>query len=147
LTRLFLFFRRHAKRPNNRFLETLHGELNKQTSSSATAGHIDHGQIVAGRSFDRATHPDRPGKKKSAEGIHHRSGFFVHSWKKVRCDLALWMSPDTNASSETCSLGAAGIDIVLLVIAADESIKAANARNILTLPATGNSARPWVAVN
>src|SRR5580698_631901 len=94
------------------------------TSSSksvivGTAGHIDHGKSALVEALT-GTHPDRLAEEKR-RGITIDLGFAFLEENGVR--LGLVDVPGHERFVSNMLAGAAGIDLVLLAIAADESIK------------------------
>src|SRR5580698_4529495 len=94
------------------------------TSSSksvivGTAGHIDHGKSALVEALT-GTHPDRLAEEKR-RGITIDLGFAFLEENGVR--LGLVDVPGHERFVSNMLAGAAGVDLVLLVIAADESIK------------------------
>src|SRR5580698_93240 len=94
------------------------------TSSSksvivGTAGHIDHGKSALVEALT-GTHPDRLAEEKR-RGITIDLGFAFLEENGVRFGLV--DVPGHERFVSNMLAGAAGIDVVLLVIAADESIK------------------------
>ena len=84
-----------------------------------TAGHIDHGKSALVEALT-GTHPDRLAEEKR-RGITIDLGFAFMEENGVR--LGLVDVPGHERFVSNMLAGAAGIDLVLLVIAADESIK------------------------
>jgi selenocysteine-specific elongation factor len=84
-----------------------------------TAGHIDHGKSTLVEALT-GTHPDRLEEEKR-RGITIDLGFAFLEEKGVR--LGFVDVPGHERFVSNMLAGAAGIDLVLLVIAADESIK------------------------
>src|SRR5271157_6158336 len=83
-----------------------------------TAGHIDHGKSALVESLT-GTHPDRLAEEKR-RGITIELGFAFLEENGVRFGLV--DVPGHERFVSNMLAGAAGIDLVLLVIAADESI-------------------------
>src|ERR1700720_1281065 len=84
-----------------------------------TAGHIDHGKSALVEALT-GTHPDRLAEEKR-RGITIDLGFAFLEENGVRFGLV--DVPGHERFVSNMLAGAAGIDLVLLVIAADESIK------------------------
>src|SRR6266849_1178181 len=84
-----------------------------------TAGHIDHGKSALVEALT-GTHPDRLAEEKR-RGITIDLGFAFLEENGVR--LGFIDVPGHERFVSNMLAGAAGIDVVLLVIAADESIK------------------------
>src|SRR5512136_3275700 len=84
-----------------------------------TAGHIDHGKSALVEALT-GTHPDRLAEEKR-RGITIDLGFAFLEENGVR--LGFIDVPGHERFVSNMLAGAAGIDLVLLVIAADESIK------------------------
>jgi selenocysteine-specific elongation factor len=84
-----------------------------------TAGHIDHGKSALVEALT-GTHPDRLAEEKR-RGITIDLGFAFMEEKGMRFGLV--DVPGHERFVSNMLAGAAGIDLVLLVIAADESIK------------------------
>ena len=84
-----------------------------------TAGHIDHGKSALVEALT-GTHPDRLAEEKR-RGITIDLGFA--SWEENGVRFGLIDVPGHERFVSNMLAGAAGIDLVLLVIAADESIK------------------------
>src|ERR671915_1332216 len=83
-----------------------------------TAGHIDHGKSALVRALT-GTDPDRL-KEEKARGITIDLGF-AHT-RAGEVDLAFVDVPGHERFVKNMLAGAGGIDCVLLVIAADESV-------------------------
>src|SRR5271163_3635057 len=84
-----------------------------------TAGHIDHGKSALVEALT-GTHPDRLAEEKR-RGITIDLGFAF--WEENGVRFGLIDVPGHERFVSNMLAGAAGIDLVLLVIAADESIK------------------------
>src|SRR5271169_1207131 len=84
-----------------------------------TAGHIDHGKSSLVEALT-GTNPDRLEEEKR-RGITLDLGFAFLNLEKVR--LGLVDVPGHERFVRNMLAGAGGIDVVLLVVAADESIK------------------------
>src|ERR1700748_2294960 len=84
-----------------------------------TAGHIDHGKSALVEALT-GTHPDRLAEEKR-RGITIDLGFAFLEEANIRFGVA--DVPAHERFVSTMPAGAAGLDLVLLVIAADESIK------------------------
>ncbi|MGH9677703.1 MAG: GTP-binding protein, partial [Candidatus Acidiferrum sp.] len=84
-----------------------------------TAGHIDHGKSALVEALT-GTHPDRLAEEKR-RGITIDLGFAFREEHGVRFGFV--DVPGHERFVSNMLAGAAGIDVVLLVIAADESIK------------------------
>src|ERR1700676_5534989 len=84
-----------------------------------TAGHIDHGKSALVEALT-GTHPDRLAEEKR-RGITIDLGFAFREEEGVRFGFV--DVPGHEKFVSNMLAGAAGIDVVLLVIAADESIK------------------------
>jgi selenocysteine-specific elongation factor len=84
-----------------------------------TAGHIDHGKSALVEALT-GTHPDRLAEEKR-RGITIELGFAF--WEENGVRFGLIDVPGHERFVSNMLAGAAGIDLVLLVIAADESIK------------------------
>ena len=84
-----------------------------------TAGHIDHGKSTLVEALT-GTHPDRLEEEKR-RGITIDLGFAFLNLEGVR--LGLVDVPGHEKFVRNMLAGAGGIDVVLLVVAADESIK------------------------
>src|SRR3981081_2135698 len=84
-----------------------------------TAGHIDHGKSTLVEALT-GTHPDRLAEEKR-RGITIDLGFAFLEENGVR--LGFVYVPGTECFVSNMLAGAGGIDFLLLVVAADESIK------------------------
>ena len=84
-----------------------------------TAGHIDHGKSTLVEALT-GTHPDRLEEEKR-RGITIDLGFAFLNLEKVR--IGFVDVPGHEKFVRNMLAGAGGIDLVLLVVAADESIK------------------------
>src|SRR6202047_3709379 len=84
-----------------------------------TAGHIDHGKSTLVEALT-GTHPDRLAEEKR-RGITIDLGFAFLEENAVRFGFVY--GPGQERFVSNMLAGAAGIDVLLLVIAADESIK------------------------
>ncbi len=100
-----------------------------------TAGHIDHGKSTLVEALT-GTHPDRLAEEKR-RGITIDLGFAFLEENNVRFGFV--DVPGHERFVSNMLAGAAGIDVLLLVIAADESIK--DARAFRHLPFAGSEAR------
>jgi selenocysteine-specific elongation factor len=107
-------------------LRALRGRLSRTTRSGnlksivvGTAGHIDHGKSALVEALT-GTHPDRLAEEKR-RGITIDLGFAFMEENSVKFGLV--DVPGHERFVSNMLAGAAGIDLVLLVIAADESIK------------------------
>jgi len=98
-----------------------HSSMSNQLKSVivGTAGHIDHGKSALVEALT-GTHPDRLAEEKR-RGITIDLGFAFLEENGVRFGLV--DVPGHERFVSNMLAGAAGIDVVLLVIAADESIK------------------------
>ena len=85
-----------------------------------TAGHIDHGKSALVEALT-GTHPDRLAEEKR-RGITIDLGFAFLE-EELGSDSGFIDVPGHERFGSNMLIGAAGIDLVLLVIAADESIK------------------------
>lgn len=95
------------------------GRANLKSVIVGTAGHIDHGKSALVEALT-GTHPDRLAEEKR-RGITIDLGFAFLEENGVRFGLV--DVPGHERFVSNMLAGAAGIDLVLLVIAADESIK------------------------
>jgi selenocysteine-specific elongation factor len=95
------------------------GRCNLKSVIVGTAGHIDHGKSALVEALT-GTHPDRLAEEKR-RGITIDLGFAFLEENGVRFGLV--DVPGHERFVSNMLAGAAGIDLVLLVIAADESIK------------------------
>src|SRR5262249_25527723 len=84
-----------------------------------TAGHIDHGKSTLIEALT-GTHPDRLAEEKR-RGITIDLGFAFLEEKDVR--LGFVDVPGHERFVKNMLAGASGIDVVLLVVAADEGIR------------------------
>ncbi len=94
-------------------------DTNSKSVIVGTAGHIDHGKSALVEAMT-GTHPDRLAEEKR-RGITIDLGFAFLEENGVRFGLV--DVPGHERFVSNMLAGAAGIDLVLLVIAADESIK------------------------
>ena len=101
-----------------------------------TAGHIDHGKSALVEALT-GTHPDRLAEEKR-RGITIDLGFAFLEEEGIR--FGFIDVPGHERFVSNMLAGAAGIDLVLLVIAADESDQAADARAFRYLQAAGREA-------
>ena len=85
-----------------------------------TAGHIDHGKSALVRALT-GIDPDRL-KEEQARGITIDLGF-AHARRSAACTVAFVDVPGHERFVRNMLAGAGGIDAVLLVVAADESVK------------------------
>jgi selenocysteine-specific elongation factor len=95
------------------------GRMNLKSVIVGTAGHIDHGKSALVEALT-GTHPDRLAEEKR-RGITIDLGFAFLEENGVRFGLV--DVPGHERFVSNMLAGVAGIDLVLLVIAADESIK------------------------
>src|SRR5579875_2861427 len=103
-----------------------------------TAGHIDHGKSALVEALT-GTHPDRLEEEKR-RGITIDLGYaFLHLGD---VQFGFVDVPGHEKFIRNMLAGAGGIDIVLLVVAADESIKA-DTRAFRYLPSFGSRARHY----